>query len=564
MSSGIATEVLHITASILDSASERRRAPRAASWRIRPPEHDKSIFGDVEDRPGIAGTAYDTAWLAGVSDRPGITGGTTRQHSRFPTALAWLIEHQQPDGSWGGAVRYEHDRMLSTLAALATLTRFGRRDIDREAVAAGTRYLWQHGHRLAAEPMELVGFELLLPTLVRRAQQAGVAVPPDLDTYAAQRAEKLRLIPKEALYSPFTTAVHSLEFLGDDADTPLLQRAQGANGAIGNSPAATAFYYERSRDPRALTYLEESVARCEGGMAPVLYPCETFELLWSAYHLFLAGVPARQLLSIGERAALADALRHRGVSLSPTFPIPDADDTAVALLLLHELGDAVQPGVLEAFQTKAGHFASFPHERHSSVGVNVHVLHALLRVPGYPNAAHIVDQLVEYLAAEQVRGQYWIDKWHISPYYATSHALCVLRELPPAVRQRTTQLEAQARDWIRQTQNSDGSWGFYSEPTAEETAYALLALAPATSEALPGSGDATPAIAYADRRRCAAAARYLRQVAPGMSAASSGKSGAVSARPDFPPMWIDKCLYTPTLVVQAVIQSALIAYAQWK
>jgi hypothetical protein len=27
----------------------------------------------------------------------------------------------------------------------------------------------------------------------------------------------------------------------------------------------------------------------------------------------------------------------------------------------------------------------------------------------------------------------------------------------------------------------------------------------------------------------------------------------------FPPLWIDKCLYTPTLVVRTVIESALIA-----
>ena len=28
-----------------------------------------------------------------------------------------------------------------------------------------------------------------------------------------------------------------------------------------------------------------------------------------------------------------------------------------------------------------------------------------------------------------------------------------------------------------QSQNADGSWGFYGQPTAEETAYGLLALA---------------------------------------------------------------------------------------
>src|SRR5438105_3378636 len=110
-----------------------------------------------EQRPGIAGTAYDTAWLAGV---PALTGRTA---SHFPAALDWLVEHQWPDGSWGGAVRYEHDRILCTLAALAPLATFGHNARAWACVQRGVRYLWQHGHLLAGEPAELVGFELLLP-----------------------------------------------------------------------------------------------------------------------------------------------------------------------------------------------------------------------------------------------------------------------------------------------------------------------------------------------------------------------------------------------------------------
>src|SRR5215207_5032036 len=153
------------------------------------------------NRPGIAGVAYDTAWLASVP------GAADRRVSRFPSSLRWLADHQLSDGSWGSHVRYEHDRILCTLAALAPLAQFGRREDDRRAVESGTRYLWQHGHLIAHEPMELVGFELLLPTLVERARAAGVAVPPHLDIYAAERSRKLELIPTQALYSPRTTVV---------------------------------------------------------------------------------------------------------------------------------------------------------------------------------------------------------------------------------------------------------------------------------------------------------------------------------------------------------------------
>src|SRR5437588_10587398 len=111
------------------------------------------------DMPGLSDTAYDTAWVAAV---PAIED---RRTTRYPSSLQWLVEHQLPDGSWGGVIRYEHDRVLCTLAALGPLSLFGRRATDREAISSGTRYLWQHGHLLPTEPVQPVGFELLLPTL---------------------------------------------------------------------------------------------------------------------------------------------------------------------------------------------------------------------------------------------------------------------------------------------------------------------------------------------------------------------------------------------------------------
>ncbi len=500
-----------------------------------------TYLGDASSRPGILGTAYDTAWVAGLPSE------TDPRSSRFPSALQWLVENQHPDGSWGSLVRYDHDRLLCTLAAIAPLAALGREPRHQEALARGTRYLWEHDHRLGSELVEPVGFELLVPALAQRAHNAGIAVPGGLDIYGPQRAEKLRLIPPSALYSPQVTVVHSLEFLGEEADLDGLRRAQGANGAIGNSPAATAFFWERSGDPAALAYLQASIGRNGEAAAPVLYPCETFELLWSAYHLFLAGVPARELLTHDDLALLRSALRTGGVSLSPTFPIPDADDTAVALLLLHDAGERVDPSVLQKFSTTDGHFVSFPFERHSSVGVNLHVLHALLAAPGYPDGNQTIDLLLDYLAGQQLDGGYWVDKWHISPFYATAHALCVLSLLPDAWRKRAHSMIEPARAWLNETQRPDGAWGWFGQATAEETAYALLALA-----ALDDAGTAGGTPRHQQQRL--AGLRYLHTV--GQDLRGTGASAS------YPAMWVDKCLYLPPLIVQSVVQAARAANAR--
>lgn len=513
----------------------------------RSPRHPHATRGSADRRgarlrassfvTGLLPTAYDSAWLASV---PSV--GEPHELA-YPSALHWLLDVQHPDGSWGGSIRYEHDRILSTLAALAALGAAAPSQEARAAIASGTRYLWQRGHLLRSEPVELVGFELLLPALITRAERAGIAVPPHLDVYGRERAEKLRLLPAAALYSGRATVAHSLEYVGGDADPDGLRSALGANGSLGNSPAATAFLLTRLEDDRARAYLDACSRQTEGAAVPVLHPCETFELLWAAYHLRLAGVPAEQLLTEEECGQLWLELRQGGVSLSPTFPIPDADDTAVAVLLLHELGYDVDSSVLERFALPDRHFASFLHERHGSVGVNAHVLHALTRVPGLADRERATRHVLQYLRDELIDGLYWIDKWHISPYYATAHAICVLSELSQAGCAGADELIGGPLNWIRQTQNGDGSWGFYGVPTLEETALAVLALCAACRNA----------DAARDRERCAAAIRYVRAEA----ARNHGYPGVA-----LPPLWIDKCLYTPQGVVRAIIDAALFAFAR--
>src|ERR1700674_1313189 len=123
-------------------------------FEVRTKHPAPEALGDSELRRGLPGTAYDTAWLATI---PSALDASV---PRYPQALTWIEKHQRPDGSWGGDLRYEHDRVISTLAALVALATYERTARRQNCLARGVQYLWRNGHLLASEPTELVGFEL--------------------------------------------------------------------------------------------------------------------------------------------------------------------------------------------------------------------------------------------------------------------------------------------------------------------------------------------------------------------------------------------------------------------
>jgi hypothetical protein len=113
---------------------------------------------------------YDIAWLARL--RSDVDG-----HARWPDLIDWLLEHQHGDGSWGGRIVYYHERIVCTLVAAIALHQNAYHPRARKAVQRAERYLWHHLHLLKSDPFELVGFELIFPTLLQEAQRLGLDVP---------------------------------------------------------------------------------------------------------------------------------------------------------------------------------------------------------------------------------------------------------------------------------------------------------------------------------------------------------------------------------------------------
>lgn len=468
---------------------------------------------------------YDIAWTAKVK-RPG-NGGP-----RWPHTVEWLLANQHADGSWGGKIHYYHDRIICTLAGMTALHKNAKYYEVQDAITRAESFVWRNLHLLPRDPFEMVGFELLIPTLLGEARELGLNVPNHTCGYGKIQTAKLRLIPPQMLYSPRISTIHSLEFLGRTGDREKMRSSLASNGSLGNSPATTAYYLtlNGSSDEVALRYLEDVHAHM--GHIIYLYPFRIFELTWVLHSLAFSGRPVTEFAGPAVWESLQAEMGPNGIGLDPSFGIPDGDITSVTSRLLIQAGYEVDPAILYRFQNKESNiFRTYDYERNISVGTNLHALETLELMPNYPNRYQVIEEVIVKLLDNRVFNIYWIDKWHASPYYATAHVLVGLLRGGSYLHQ----VCRYTVDWILHNQREDGSWGFYDDGTPEETAYALLALLhyhrcePVRVEVLHR------------------AAAYLLQSYPTLDS-------------DHPELWIGKCLYIPYDLVRCTILAALILY----
>lgn len=489
----------------------------------------RELIRNLDQR--ISPSLYDTAWLVRLDG-----GGKSAA-----SLLDWLLENQHEDGSWGAAIRYyHHDRMICTLMASVALAEQPRSPRIALALQQAETYLWQHAHMLFRDPAltELVGFELIFPTLMREARRLGLHLPTHNYGITEIKNEKLRIIPPEMLFSRDLTTVHSLEFLGLDIDADALHGAVFENGSLGNSPATTAYYLLacRRQGERPIPAAREYLERVEEKYRPVcyLFPFRNFETLWvlNNFALVDAELVAEELRAGGHLQALQTGIERGGIGLDDEFGIADADCTSVAYSLLGTAGLAPNPGALMRFEVPGqALFRTYDFERNPSISTNIHALEALRRLPDYPNRKALIENIEEMLIKSRRFRLFWTDKWHASPFYATAYALIALLNGSDVCRQAC----ADSVDWLVHAQRADGSWGFFDRGTVEETAYAMLALQ----------------LAF---RHGAVPADILRRGAAYLLAYQDPENGPQS----YVPLWLGKCLYAPNDIIRSAVLSVLI------
>lgn len=472
----------------------------------------------------MSNLSYDTAWIA----RLGEIDYNLSNH-----ALAWLSENQLPDGSWGAAMpNYYHDRIISTLAAMLALMQRGRRSHDRKQIEDGLlaldRITRGATRGLQADPNgATVGFEMIAPTLVEEAEALGIIKQQKdriLGQHSRMRTKKLEMLKGLKINRNLTHAFSS-EMAGSDGQHILdIDNLQEVNGSIGNSPSATAYYALSLRrgDANALAYLKNHID-LNGGV-PNVAPFDIFEPAWVLWNLSLLQVPDEKQMSLFKPhldTLLKNWIPGKGIGHASEYTPKDSDDTALVYELLSRFGYPVDIQAVLSYEEDA-YFRCFALEANPSTSANIHVLGAL-KSAGFDSKHPSVSKVLNFLRNSRIDKRFWFDKWHASPFYPTSHAIIAADGLDE-------ELCLDAMSWIIETQNSDGSWGYYETPTSEETAYCLQAL-------LHWEKNGKKVL----RRRIELGITWLTE----------------HQTQTYPPLWIGKGLYCPQHVVHSAILSVL-------
>jgi halimadienyl-diphosphate synthase len=478
---------------------------------------------DMVGQLNVSSCAYDTAWIARLDEL-----GEPLGHQ----ALDWLREHQLPDGSWGAREpRYFHDRVICTLAALSALVRSGKR-YDQPRIQRAMSSLDKMTQGLNADTAgETIGFELIAPMLKQDIQSLGLHLNGSsvyLDKLLPLREVKLAALPDNVV-NRYVTVAFSAEMAGLDGRKIIdVENLQEPNGSVAHSPSATAYFALNLKpyDASAIEYLRKVVVK---GGAPNVTPIDVFESAWVLWNLALAGF-------CKDNSAVILAMPHLeflkktwkpgiGIAHASDFLPEDGDDTSLVYDVLKRYGINVDLAAVLHYE-EGHHFRCYELESNPSISTNIHVLGALSQA-GLGNDHPAVQKALAFLKNARSADTYWYDKWHISPYYSTAHAVI-------ACAGYDDKLVAPSVDWILETQYQDGAWGYYGS-TAEETAYALQALV------------------------------FWRRLGHNIPLAVI-KRGAdwlgQHIEPPYPPLWIGKCLYCPELVIRSAILSALILVGQ--
>jgi len=470
--------------------------------------------------------------------------------------LQWLADVQNTDGGWGDTDGADPSNLSTTLLCRAAF--YGCRSLGQFELTVNKAERWVGAKVGSLDPKSIVNavyaaygkdrtFAVPILTMCELAGCLGedgwkyiVPLPFELAVLPRGLFRWLRLsVVSYAL--PALIAIGQVKFCFDPPKNLLirfirglvrnktlsfLRRLQPANGGFLEATPLTAFVAAslaamgKSQDEvvrKGMDFLVQSI-RPDGS-----WPIDTDLATWlTTLAINSLGDDVEAVLDENQRRTICDwLLRQQFQSVHPftgaagggwgwtdkSGAVPDADDTAGALIALYHLDKnssavqaAVQKGVvwLLNLQNADGGVPTFckgwgklPFDR-SCPDITAHTIEAwMCWYDAFgPAMKKRIDQAVQkavsYLRSQQTKEGYWLPLWfgnpaakgRTNPIYGTARVVSSLSGFPEACEPWVQTMLQSAIDWFLAIQKEDGSWSAdrVCESSVEETTLALQAV----------------------------------------------------------------------------------------
>jgi halimadienyl-diphosphate synthase len=389
--------------------------------------------------------------------------------------LQWLIQHQNPDGSWGETLSWQ-DRYLSTYSAAIAMLAAGQQAVARHALSSlptipdPRRDNWT---------MNFGGLIAAIDAYAAKCLHFSAEHPPAVrEAIGYDWSKWEKIVRHKEFYNPITSIVgHFAEwsYILPQIDLKrLLERFQVSNGSISNSPGSSAFCLmacdqARLTSPQVdrLRRYVESIDPCQHEIG-MLDQAPHFVTVWLLLYLdHSAGMPIPETRGVSAlRRVLAQDGKLVSVAGDSTFP-GDIDTTASAIIALN-LPRSERERIMKSFDDMfdGDHYGTLRYERTPAVTTNVHA------VAAWPDNPRI-DAILEWLNTEIAQADGLpLCKWHTSPFYTLGE---IGRLFPDVKHPAAIDIARRAGRTLLDNQLPSGAWG-WAEATSEETCYAILAL----------------------------------------------------------------------------------------
>ncbi|MDH5403948.1 MAG: hypothetical protein OEY49_15730 [Candidatus Heimdallarchaeota archaeon] len=369
------------------------------------------------------GVIYDTAIIASLIDNIG--------EPRYMNQVNSVLSMQRSDYSWGADYYQPFDRLLTTASVLNMIV-----DLKLQLKNTEIQNIFDNGiswlninhpKLIKSEYPIPVAFEFLYPFFISNIMGNTTSLNINIDSLEKARKKKIEILDN-VVYNQSTPLLFSMEgIVENEKQAEMLAKFQSSNGSLGASPASTSIFLKYKVKKAifpAIKYIANSTTK-KGQInhfndytymnaAFSLYP-----LFKVKYHYTGEALKVRNLLS--------QPWNDKGIPFGKYFPIPDADDTAVALYVLHHYGD---PSVTQKIKSlelyeEEHYFKTYLVENSPALMTNMHVLDAFLTIDKELYQPQI-DKILNFIKNKVNLNPERMSKYNASTLIQTSNLLLTL------------------------------------------------------------------------------------------------------------------------------------------